>query len=235
MLTFPRAVISMTARQGLDCSWRNSPLNLYVFYLPFGLLVKHEVFCFYLRLSSLLLPCLNRSSIYTQRPSGQAVVTGIIRFPRWDSLSLSRKGFITIWIIFVPTLLLPDARITAYRPHTDGIPTSIRRHTDRVYTSHRPHNDRLLTGQRSWDEAFSKSKDTSASLVKERETRLKNALQELDNTRKELKGARDDAAGAAAALEEEKEALSLSKARTNELHKLGVDMERELTAMLEGD
>lgn len=93
----------------------------------------------------------------------------------------------------------------------------------------------LPTTQRSWDEAFSKSKDTSASLVKERETRLGNALQELETTRKELRGVREEAGAAAAALEEEREALSLSRARTNELHKLGVDMERELTAMLEGD
>lgn len=89
--------------------------------------------------------------------------------------------------------------------------------------------------QRSWDEAFSKSKDTSASIVKERETRLGNALQELETTRKELKAVREEAGAAAAALEEEREALSLSRARTSELHKLGVDMERELTAMLEGD
>lgn len=93
----------------------------------------------------------------------------------------------------------------------------------------------LLITQRSWDEAFSKSKDTSDSLVRERETRLANALQDLETTRKELKGAREEAGAAAVALEEEREALSHSRARTNELHKLGVDMERELTAMLEGD
>ena len=93
----------------------------------------------------------------------------------------------------------------------------------------------LSTTQRSWDEAFSKSEDTSASIVKERETRLGNALQELETLRKELEGVREEAGAAAAALEEEREALSLSRARTKELHKLGVDMERELTAMLEGD
>lgn len=57
----------------------------------------------------------------------------------------------------------------------------------------------------------------------------------METTRKELRGVREEAGAAAAALEEEREALSLSRARTNELHKLGVDMERELTAMLEGD
>lgn len=88
--------------------------------------------------------------------------------------------------------------------------------------------------QRSWDEALSKSKDASASLVQDREGRLKNALEELERTRKDLREAREGSTATAAALQQEREALSVSRARTNELHKLGVDMERELTAMLLG-
>lgn len=70
--------------------------------------------------------------------------------------------------------------------------------------------------------------------MQDRDTRLKNAIQELESTRRDLGEAREGAAANAAALEQEREALSLSRARTNELHKLGVDMERELTAMLKG-
>lgn len=88
--------------------------------------------------------------------------------------------------------------------------------------------------QRSWDEALGKSKDASTSLVRDRETRLENATRELEETREELREARRSAAATAAALRQEREALATSRARTDELHKLGVDMERELTAMLEG-
>lgn len=95
-------------------------------------------------------------------------------------------------------------------------------------------NTRPAAVQRSWDEALSKSKDASASLVQDRETRLRNATQELESTRKDLKEAREGAAATAAALTQEREELAASRARTNELHKLGVDMERELTAMLKG-
>ena len=94
---------------------------------------------------------------------------------------------------------------------------------------HTPHHV-----QRSWDEALSKSKDASASLVRDRETRLRNAIQELETTRNDLREARDGATATAAALMQEREDLSASRARTKELHKLGVDMERELTAMLKG-
>lgn len=91
-----------------------------------------------------------------------------------------------------------------------------------------------VTRQRSWDEALSKSKDASASLVQDRDARLRNATQELQSTKKDLREARDEAAATAATLQREREALSGSRARTEELHKLGVDMERELTAMLKG-
>lgn len=88
--------------------------------------------------------------------------------------------------------------------------------------------------KRSWDEALSKSKDASASLVQDRETRLRKAIQELESARKELREAREGATATAAALMQEREELSVSRARTEELHKLGVDMERELTTMLKG-
>lgn len=70
--------------------------------------------------------------------------------------------------------------------------------------------------------------------MQDRESRLENTIQELESTRKDLRETREGAAATAAALEQEREALSVSRARTNELHKLGVDMERELTAMLQG-
>lgn len=107
-------------------------------------------------------------------------------------------------------------------------------------TKHRPHRQRKRplvlspTGQRSWGDALAKSKDDSASQVHDKESRLQTALCELEDTRKELVDARARAASTAEALQEEREALSVSRARTSELHKLGVDMERELTAMLEG-
>lgn len=96
------------------------------------------------------------------------------------------------------------------------------------------HFTSLHSPQRSWEEALSKSKDASASLVQDREARLTNAIRELDKMREDLREAREGAAATAAALQQEREALSASRSRTNELHKLGVDMERELTAMLQG-
>lgn len=70
--------------------------------------------------------------------------------------------------------------------------------------------------------------------MQDTEKRLSNAIQELESTRKDLREAREGANATAAALQDEREALSTSRARTEELHKLGVDMERELTAMLKG-
>lgn len=83
------------------------------------------------------------------------------------------------------------------------------------------------TPQRSWSETLHRSKDESEAQVAARESRLKDTLQDLDSTKRELAEANE-------VLERERQALAQSKARTNELHKLGVDMERELTAMLEG-
>ena len=82
--------------------------------------------------------------------------------------------------------------------------------------------------QRSWSDVLARSKDESSSQVQDRESRLRHAVQELDETRKALAEARKAADATAAD-------LSDSRARTSELHKLGVDMERELTAMLQGD
>ncbi|CAM9779916.1 unnamed protein product, partial [Ectocarpus sp. 12 AP-2014] len=90
----------------------------------------------------------------------------------------------------------------------------------------------LQHAERSWDEALNKSKDASATLVQDREARLVKANQDLEETKKDLELAREEAAAIAAELHREQEALSVSRARTSELHTLGVDMERELTAML---
>lgn len=82
---------------------------------------------------------------------------------------------------------------------------------------------------------MSRSRHESASEVRARENRLKSALQELESSRQELESSRRDTALIVEDLEKEREALAVSRARTNELHKLGVDMERELTAMLAGN
>lgn len=89
--------------------------------------------------------------------------------------------------------------------------------------------------QRSWNDEFARSQDASSSQLQDRESRLRQAIQELDETRKALSEARKSADATAAELRQEREVLSESRARTSELHKLGVDMERELTAMLKGD
>lgn len=70
--------------------------------------------------------------------------------------------------------------------------------------------------------------------MQDREARLVKANQDLESTNNDLKLAREEAAAIAAELQREQEALSVSRARTSELHTLGVDMERELTAMLKG-
>lgn len=92
----------------------------------------------------------------------------------------------------------------------------------------------VLLGQRSWNDELARSNDASSQL-QDRESRLRNAIQELDETRKALSEARKGADATAAELRQEREVLYESRARTSELHKLGVDMERELTAMLKGD
>lgn len=84
-----------------------------------------------------------------------------------------------------------------------------------------------MGSQRSWSETLNQSKDQTAAQVEAREHRLRDVLQELETTKERLAKASEE-------LKKERETLAQSKARTNELHKLGVDMERELTAMLEG-
>lgn len=89
-------------------------------------------------------------------------------------------------------------------------------------------------GQREWSDRLNRSQDDSNAQVLGKEKRLREALLELEEFRRQLVEAREESVNLSKVLEKESEALSASRARTNELHKLGVDMERELTAMLEG-
>ncbi|CAM9261209.1 unnamed protein product, partial [Ectocarpus sp. 12 AP-2014] len=67
----------------------------------------------------------------------------------------------------------------------------------------------LQHAERSWDEALNKSKDASATLVQDREARLVKANQDLEETKKDLELAREEAAAIAAELHREQEALSV--------------------------
>lgn len=79
------------------------------------------------------------------------------------------------------------------------------------------------------------ARDDAASQVKDVQERLRDALRELEASRAELREAREASKKLSELLDSERTALAASRARTSELHKLGVDMERELTALLEGD
>lgn len=93
----------------------------------------------------------------------------------------------------------------------------------------------VTTAQRSWGEKLSRDKHESNMELEGKEKRLREVFVELEASRREVAKAREGSKNVCRELEDERRALSESRTRANELHRLGMDMERELTAMLRGD